>query len=138
MVSPNKKNIKIIKKQYLYKKTYTMNYQKYSKDVMSIREFINKVNITGKLLKEGAFPQGEEQEYAEPTGEEEVGQTGEEPVMGEDSEMAGMQYVDQIRKAAIEGIEAFVDNVDSPSYDFFKKVFMMADKVLSQDEDNEK
>lgn len=121
-------------------------YQKYSKDVMDIREFIDRINNTS-LLMEGFgadVPEEEmtsqEEVVATPEGsEEEVMAAQQEEIPEEQNdEMAGMQYVDQIRKAAIEGIEAFVDNVDSPSYDFFKKVFMMADKVLSQDEDNEK
>ena len=121
-------------------------YQRYSKDVMDIREFIDRINSANLLTEAfgGEVPEEEmssqEEIVATPQGsEEEVVAAQKEEMPGEQNdEMAGMQYVDQIRKAAIEGIEAFVDNVDSPSYDFFKKVFMMADKVLSQDEDNEK
>lgn len=113
-----------------------MKYQKYSKDSMNIREFIDKIVETGKLLKEDIASQEGYGEEVPP--QEEPADVPPQEEAPEDAEMAGMEYVDQIRKAAIEGIEAFVDNVDSPSYDFFKKVFMMADKVLSQDEDNEK
>lgn len=105
----------------------TKGKSKYSKDVINIREFIDRMNNMEQILNEAFRYEEEEME------------SGEEPMMDNqaaDEEMAGMQYVDQIRKAAIEGIEAFVDNVDSPSYDFFKKVFMMADKVLSE-KDNE-
>lgn len=45
------------------------------------------------------------------------------------------EYVDAIRKAALQGIQAFAENVDSQSYQFFKKVFMLADKVLSEKEE---
>lgn len=116
-------------------------YQKYSTDSMNIREFIDRIIETGKMLKEDMVPPQGGEEYEEYSSEEEMTAPqgeGMVPQQGEDPEMAGMQYVDQIRKAAIEGIEAFVDNVDSPSYDFFKKVFMMADKVLSQDNEEEK
>lgn len=120
-------------------------YQKYSKDVMEMREYIDMTRNMSKLLKESFGEDAPEEEVASqeevvatPQGEEVTAQQQEEIPAEENDEIAGMQYVDQIRKAAIEGIEAFVDNVDSPSYDFFKKVFMMADKVLSQDEDNEK
>ena len=119
-------------------------YQKYSKDVMDIREFIEKIDRTAKMLNEGFGGEVPEEEMASqeevmagPEDKEEVAASEVEMAPEQNDEMAGMQYVDQIRKAAIEGIEAFVDNVDSPSYDFFKKVFMMADKVLSQDEDKE-
>ena len=118
-------------------------YQKYSKDVMDIREFIDRINNTN-LLTEGFgadMPEEEmasQEEVVDTPETEEVASQEEMVSQEENEEIAGMQYVDQIRKAAIEGIEAFVDNVDSPSYDFFKKVFMMADKVLSRDEDNEK
>ena len=114
-----------------------MKHQKYSNDAMSIRNFINKVNYTGKCLKE-AFespsgqmpPQGEEEYYDNEEMPSEATEMNEE-------EEAGKQYVDQIRKAAIQGIASFANNVDSPSYEFFKKVFMMADKVLSEKENNE-
>lgn len=109
-----------------------MKYQKYSKDVMSIREFIDKIHETGRLLKEDMMAQSEEYTEEIPTQDKEQPLPGDEGGVPQDPEAAGMEYVDQIRKAAIEGIEAFVDNVDSPSYDFFKKVFMMADKVLSE------
>lgn len=111
----------------------TKGKSKYSKDVISIREFIDRMNNMEQILNE-AFRYEEEDI-------ESVGDNTEEPMMDDEgvgnTEMAGMQYVDQIRKAAIEGIEAFVDNVDSPSYDFFKKVFMMADKVLSEKDNAE-
>ena len=110
-----------------------MKRQKYSKDVMDIREFIDRIMETGKLLKEDVVPMDDQGGYEEFSSEEEV--AAPEGEAQADPEVEGMQYVDQIRKAAIEGIEAFVDNVDSPSYEFFKKVFMMADKVLSEQND---
>lgn len=42
--------------------------------------------------------------------------------------------INEIRKIALEGIQAYADNVDSEEYDFFKKIWLMCDKVQSEKE----
>lgn len=101
---------------------------KYSKDALDVRAFIDKINETAQILKEA---------YVYEDDIEDEGIDGE--VIAHEDEMAnpmddGKEFVDAIRKSALKGIQAFADNVDSPSYDFFKKVFIMADKVLSEKE----
>ena len=47
------------------------------------------------------------------------------------------EKISQIRSIALEGIQMFAENVDSEEYDFFKKVWLMCDKVCSEKESNE-
>lgn len=112
------------------------NYSRYSKDSMDMRSFIDQVKFTGKYLKE-AFEGNPEEMQEVPQQEGDELYPEDEMQSGMEEEEAGKQYVDQIRKAAIQGIASFANNVDSPSYEFFKKVFMMSDKVLSEKENNE-
>lgn len=42
--------------------------------------------------------------------------------------------ISQIRAIALEGIQAYADDVDSEEYDFFKKIWLMCDKVCSEKE----
>ena len=116
-------------------------YNKYSKDAVDVRKFIDKINNTARMLKEAYvyedeyeddmndMPQGEGQMRGE---EEELPQEE-----GMESQNDGKQYVDAIRKSALQGIQIFANDVDNPSYEFFKKVFIMADKVLSEKENGE-
>lgn len=46
------------------------------------------------------------------------------------------QHVDQIRQVALNGIQQFSQDVDSEEYDFFKKVWLMCDKLVSSKENN--
>ena len=102
------------------------NNSKYSKDALNIREFINKINNTAKVLKEAYVYEDDMDDDA----------IDGEVIEDEDAPMSdGKEYVDKIRQAALKGIQAFAQDVDSPSYQFFKKVFMLADKVLSEKDD---
>mgnify|MGYP006339816515 FL=1 len=40
--------------------------------------------------------------------------------------------INQIRTIALDGIQEYAQDVDSREYDFFKKVWMMCDKVSSE------
>lgn len=42
--------------------------------------------------------------------------------------------INQIRMIALDGIQAYADDVDSEEYDFFKKIWLMCDKVCSEKE----
>lgn len=41
------------------------------------------------------------------------------------------EKINQIRALALEGIQEYADDVDSEEYDFFKKIWLMCDKVCS-------
>lgn len=100
------------------------NSSKYSKDAINIREMIDKIKETSKLLRE-AYVYEDDMEMDGMEGE-----VIDEVPSVED----GKEYVDAIRQSALKGIQVFAQDVDSPSYQFFKKVFMLADKVLSEKE----
>ena len=97
------------------------NTSKYSHDALNIRAMINKIENTSKMLKE-AYVYEDDVEMMD------------EPVEEVPSVEDGKEYVDAIRQSALKGIQVFAQDVDSPSYQFFKKVFMLADKVLSEKE----
>lgn len=44
--------------------------------------------------------------------------------------------ISQIRALALDGIQDYANDVDSEEYDFFKKIWLMCDKVCSEKEDN--
>ena len=70
---------------------------------------------------------------------------GDEPM--EDEEMLDNEYmeeschstekINQRRMLALDGIQEYADDVDSEEYDFFKKIWLMCDKVCSE-KDNAK
>ena len=99
---------------------------------MNMREMIDEVNRLSNLLKESyIFDETDEV----PT---------EGPMMGDEEMMAQEEIpinatedrVNQIRSLALEGIQEYAEDVDSPQYDFFKKVWMLCDKVCSEKEKN--
>ena len=58
---------------------------------------------------------------------------GEQPMVDDEMPMAdATEKILQVRNMAIEGIEMFKNNVDSEEYDFFKKIWLMCDKVMSE------
>lgn len=99
----------------------------------SIRKTLSDINKLAKLLKESyIFDENDmdDENYDEYADEYE----------NEPKEMVNKeQYTDkinQIRSIALEGIQAFASDVDSEEYDFFKKVWLMCDKVCSDKEKN--
>ena len=63
----------------------------------------------------------------------------EEQMMGEPDMMATDKRIDQIRMIALEGIQEFADDdVESEQYQFFKKVWLMCDKVYESGENDTK
>ena len=58
-------------------------------------------------------------------------------MMGAEEEMPMNQTedkVNQIRALALEGIQDFAEQVDSEEYQFYKKVWMLCDKMCSEKE----
>lgn len=101
--------------------------------IQETRDFLNKIRNTMHMLSEAYV-------YDDMEGDNEGEYDDNEAIaMGQQEEMQkedeGKQYVDSIRQAALKGIQYFAENVDDPNYIFFKKVFMMADKVLSEKEE---
>ena len=46
--------------------------------------------------------------------------------------------INQIRMLALDGIQEYAENVDDPNYEFFKKIWLMCDKVCSEKEEGDK
>lgn len=53
------------------------------------------------------------------------------------SQLQSDDKISQIRSIALDGIQEYADDVDSEEYDFFKKIWLMCDKVCS-DKDSTK
>ena len=77
----------------------------------------------------------DEEEYGEPQGMErqsqgEGGNSDEEKAMHAQEIMRHEPIIGKIRETAIEGLKKYSDDPTSEIYEFFKKVFLDADKVL--------
>jgi hypothetical protein len=61
---------------------------------------------------------------------------GIDPSLEDDLSMGQTEdKVNQIRELALSGIQEYAQDVDSKEYDFFKKVWLMCDKVCSEKEE---
>lgn len=85
---------------------------------------INEGKSSKKAIKEAYI--GEEDEEQMMDGE----MYGDEGAMSEET----VDYVNQIRQLALNGIQQYGQDVDTEEYDFFKKVWLMCDKVMSNKE----
>lgn len=94
----------------------------------SLKDTLREIDEFSKLLKESyVFNEGEPMDD-----ETEQSQDGmpiddteaiREPILSTD------KRIDQIRLIALEGIQEFSDDVDSEQYQFFKKIWLLCDKV---------
>lgn len=73
-----------------------------------------------------------------PQDEPQMGGEGEIPMEGEPDMLATDKRINQIRVIALEGIQEFADDVNSEQYEFFKKVWLMCDKVYESGEEDRK
>ena len=112
-------------------------------------KFIGSIARYGRMLTEGEamyddYDKGYEQmakmrpqrmpEDDEMYGPEEGGMYAEEENMDlskQDDKIA------QIREIALSGLQEYSEDVDSPLYQFYKKVWLMCDKAVSEKEENE-
>lgn len=82
------------------------------------------------MLKESYVFDDEMKTYADEDMEDEMpDEEMENSVMSDDK-------INQIRMLALDGIQDYADNVDSEEYDFFKKIWLMCDKVCSSKENS--
>ena len=108
-----------------------------------INEMLNDLRNTTKVLKEAyVFDEepemegyGEEQPYEipheEPRQEMQQGDSAEEQAMHAQEIIKHEPIIAKIRETAIEGLRKYADNPTSSLYEFFKKVFLESDKVLT-------
>jgi hypothetical protein len=118
-----------------------------NKDIKTIMEELN--TLKNQLSEDFLFNDGEEQGMM--GGEEGIPQDGADPRMvqqpqqgqmgqGDSEEEVAMHaqeviqhepIIGKIRETAIEGLKKYADHPTSSLYEFFKKVFLESDKVLT-------
>lgn len=106
----------------------------------TLKNTLKEIDAISKLLKE-SYVFDEEEMMSPEEGipmpiEREI--QGDEMGMGEPDMMATDKRIDQIRMIALEGIQEFADDVESEQYQFFKKVWLMCDKVYESGENDTK
>lgn len=105
----------------------------------TLKNTLKEIDEFSKLLKESYVFDSEEpmnDEMPLPQGEE-IPIDDEMGMQGPDM-LATDKRIDQIRMIALEGIQEFADDVNSEQYEFFKKVWLMCDKVYESGEKEEK
>jgi hypothetical protein len=100
----------------------------------NLKDTLKEIDKISKLLKESYV--FDEEEVMSP--EESMPMGDEEGMMGEPDMMSTDKRIDQIRMIALEGIQEFADDVESEQYQFFKKVWLMCDKVYESGENDTK
>lgn len=87
-----------------------------------LKEMINEITSISKLLNESyIFDEDDDEFYDE---------NGEDALMGDMT--TSVDKIGQIRSMALEGIQEYANAVDSEEYEFFKKIWLMCDKVCSE------
>lgn len=84
-----------------------------------------------KLIKESYVFDDETSSYNDEDMMDEYPEEETEENMGN---MQSDDKINQIRMLALDGIQDYADDVDSEEYDFFKKIWLMCDKVCSSKE----
>ena len=103
-----------------------------------LKDTLKEIDAISKLLKESyVFDEREPMETPEEGMPMDGGMEGEMPMEGPDM-LATDKRIDQIRMIALEGIQEFADDVNSEQYEFFKKVWLMCDKVYESGEKDER
>ena len=118
-----------------------------------VNELLEDLKRTSKYLKEdyifndgeapmepgmeGEIPQGPEAPVADPTVPQQQAQAAQQGDNAEEQAMHAQEVIKhepiigKIRETAIEGLKKYSDNPTSKLYEFFKKVFLESDKVLT-------
>ena len=118
-----------------------------------VNELLEDLKKTSKYLKEdyifndgeapmepgmeGEIPQGPEAPVADPTVPQQQAQAAQQGDNAEEQAMHAQEVIKhepiigKIRETAIEGLKKYSDNPTSKLYEFFKKVFLESDKVLT-------
>ena len=112
--------------------------RRYRRNTRPYGQVIDAMDRAGRILRENFVFNGEDP-YAgqgmQMTPEEMAAMEG-QPEQGNQISPDVQQYVDQIRQISLTGIQQFAQDVDSQEYDFFKKVWLMCDKLVSSKENN--
>lgn len=103
-----------------------------------VEKTINEIKGLEKLLKESYNFEDEGGEYSE---DEMIGDetSGNDETLGNDDNMGNDlsqkdDRIARIREVALEGLQEYAEDVDSDFYQFFKKIWLMCDKAVSDRE----
>lgn len=91
-----------------------------------VEKTINEIKGLEKLLKESYNFEDEGEEYSE---DEMIG----DETLGNDLSQKD-DRIARIREVALEGLQEYAEDVDSDFYQFFKKIWLMCDKAVSDRE----
>jgi hypothetical protein len=105
------------------------------------QKILNEIRKYGKIIKEGYFsededPRMQQQMPSEDEYDEEMPQDDNEDEMDMDSNTESIdlddnQVVNQLRKLALKGIQKYSEDVTSPLYEFYKKIWAECDKLIT-------
>lgn len=117
------------------------------KKISKLNEALNQFNLASKILKED-YGMGPEMDYE--GGEEQMmqqsnapdiahyrGNEGEQP-QPQEEENTDMnlsksdERIAQIREIALDGLQDYAQDVDCEAYQFYKKIWLMCDKAVSE------
>lgn len=105
----------------------------------TLRSLLESIDVYQKPLKEAGIFDSDMGGGMQPR----PGMTPQRPEMGQDGQQQEPQsedlsekdpLINKIRSASLEGLKRYAENVDSEEYAFFKKVFLLCDKAVSQKE----
>lgn len=100
---------------------------KRNKKNMSINSLLKELHQTSKYLTEAYIFNDEEQPEDEMPMDDEI-DTDE----ADEDISQGDQRIAQIREIALSGLQEYADEVDCETYQFFKKIWLMCDKAVSE------
>lgn len=115
------------------------------KKINKLNEALNQFSLASKILKEdyGMSPDMgyDEEQMAGPEGGEDIahyrGNEGEEqqPQEEQNTDMnlsKSDERIAQIREIALNGLQDYAQDVDCEAYQFYKKIWLMCDKAVSE------
>lgn len=93
------------------------------------------LNKSAKILQE-AFDFNDDEFHDEEMPTQEDFEDGEENIQNDDMNGQDLSQQDdriaRIREVALEGLQEYAENVDSELYQFYKKIWLMCDKAVSE------
>lgn len=93
------------------------------------------LNKSAKILQE-AFDFNDDEFHDEEMPSQEDFEGGEENIQNDDMNGQDLSQQDdriaRIREVALEGLQEYAENVDSELYQFYKKIWLMCDKAVSE------
>lgn len=93
------------------------------------KQTVSDINNILKIIQESFVFDDETNQYNEDD-------MTEDDIPEDEYSLQNNDKISQIRALALEGIQDYADDVDSEEYDFFKKIWLMCDKVCSEKENN--